>query len=109
MADFGHIRTGAVDQAPHSKCGGRKPLGVRVPPPPLLRCNDLGPATLLGDGAFVVAGVPPFHCPPTRIHLNFEPSGDRCRLDPTRGAPALGVDSRCSESSLVLPFTKRLR
>jgi hypothetical protein len=42
----------------HAKCGGRKPLGVRVPPPPLLRYKNLGPVALPGDGAFVFAGVP---------------------------------------------------
>lgn len=32
-------------KAPHSKCGGRKPLGVRVPPPPLQHHHhDTGPA-----------------------------------------------------------------
>ena len=28
-------RRSLIGKAPHSKCGGRKPLGVRVPPPPL--------------------------------------------------------------------------
>jgi hypothetical protein len=28
-----------IGKAPHSKCGGRKPMGVRVPPPPLLLDN----------------------------------------------------------------------
>ena len=38
-------RRSLIGKAPHSKCGGRKPLGVRVPPPPLpFRCPTPEPA-----------------------------------------------------------------
>jgi hypothetical protein len=52
MVDSAVIRPNAGDTAEHSKCGGRKPLGVRVPPPPFVEQRNNGPVALAVAGPF---------------------------------------------------------
>src|SRR5690606_36071031 len=85
-------------KAPHSKCGGRKPLGVRVPPPPLPMMLS-GPSTLPGWRGRVVLGSGAIHTPPPHpgrapAHAPPGPWSLTSLPAPPRSAPWLATGTR---------------